>query len=405
MNLADLKELPSNILAERALIASIVDNNDILFDLSVNSSMFYGSEEKQIMKVIETISKETKSIDTTIVYWKLKEWLKDYFFSDVMLCSYSYTKYKQYEMEIEEKYKQRNLIKLGNDIATLATDYSNIDQIKTLTSKVLLDWIKDNTKSFMEAFADTLDNLGKRWDIICPFWYWKLNNLKGYVEWNLVVIGARPKVGKSTFIINLMKSIATQWIKSVLFSLEMNRTEISERFISMLTATSSYKLDHLNEEEKSKIIYNANKHLETISMMEVVDTISSAEKIYMGIRKFAYEWYKIVFIDYLQLMSGEWTNANDRIGKITTNLKRLASELWICIVILSQLNRDAAKWTPELHNLRDSWSIEQDANMVMFLNYSEDTPKVLEVNVAANRSWPTFNTELTYIREFYFITD
>jgi hypothetical protein len=69
----------------------------------------------------------------------------------------------------------------------------------------------------------------------------------------------------------------------------MNRTEISERFISMLTATSSYKLDHLNEEEKSKIIYNANKHLETISMMEVVDTISSAEKIYMGIRKFAYE--------------------------------------------------------------------------------------------------------------------
>jgi replicative DNA helicase len=68
MNLADLKDLPSNVLAERALIASIVDNNDILFDLSVNSSMFYGSEEKQIMKVIETISKETKSIDTTIVY-------------------------------------------------------------------------------------------------------------------------------------------------------------------------------------------------------------------------------------------------------------------------------------------------------------------------------------------------
>ena len=64
----------------------------------------------------------------------------------------------------------------------------------------------------------------------------------------------------------------------------MNRTEISERFISMLTATSSYKLDHLNEEEKSKIIYNANKHLETISMMEVVDNVSSAEKIYMGIR-------------------------------------------------------------------------------------------------------------------------
>ena len=66
MNLADLKEIPSNILAERALIASIVENNDILFDLSVNSSMFYWSEEKQIMKVIETLSKETKSLESRI---------------------------------------------------------------------------------------------------------------------------------------------------------------------------------------------------------------------------------------------------------------------------------------------------------------------------------------------------
>lgn len=404
MNLAELKTLPSNIHAEKALIASIMDNNDILYDLDVRSSMMVWREEREIMKTIELIAKETKVIDISLVHWRLKDDCKEYFF-DLLLCDHIYTRAKQYQVEIIEKYTQRNLIKLWSDITNLAFDYWNIDQIKSITSKIMMEWFKDDQVSFLEQFYETVDSLGKRWDIIARFGYDKLDVLKWYVEWNLIVVWARPKVWKSTFVINLMRRVSEQWIKTALFSLEMNRTEISERFISMLASVSSFRLDHLTDLEKAEVSKQTNKYVEIIQRMEVIDNVSSAEKIYMNIRKLWGEWYKVIYIDYLQLISWEWSNANERISKITTALKRLASELWICIVILSQLNRDGAKWTPELHNLRDSWSIEQDANMVMFLEYKQDAPRILEVNVAANRSWPTINCDLSYIREFYFITD
>lgn len=391
-------------MAERALIACIIDDNDILYELDVTSSMMFWSEEREILKTIELIAKETKEIDIAIVHWRLKEELKDYFY-DLVISEHISTRRKQYAMEIKEKHFQRKLIKAWNDIAWLWFEYSNIEKIKTIMSSMLMENIKKQDKSFLESFQETMDNLWKRRDIICNFWYHKLSNLKWYVEWNLIVIGARPKVGKSAFVLNLMKRVAEQNVKCALFSMEMNKTEISERFISMITATSSYRLDHLTEEEKGSIMKTASNSLLMLGNMEVIDNVNSADKIFNNIRKLSADWFKIFYIDYLQLIKWEWSNKNEMIWNITTWLKRLASELWIAIVILSQLNRDGAKWKPELHNLRDSWSIEQDANMVWFLNYDQDEPKALWIDVAANRSWPTFDASLTYIREFYSILD
>lgn len=403
MNLAELKNYPSNIPAERAFLASILEYKDIMYTTKVKTDMFFWELERNVYKAICELRQSDRNIDIPMVHWKLSEEFKEQI-REIPLCDHYFTKSNEYETEIIEKYTQRKLIKLWSDITNLAFESVNFDKIRQITSGVMMEWIQDDKKTFTETFYETVDTLGKRWDKICDFWYQWLNNMKGYVEWNLIIIWARPKVWKSAFALNLIDRIATQWIKSVLFSLEMNKAEIAERYISLYSRTSSYRLDYVTEEEKKHISKKAVEKIESIELMQVVDNIYKAEDIYLNIRRYAHDWHKIIFIDYLQLIQVDWKETkNDKIWSITSMLKRLASELKIAIVCLAQLNRDAANNTPELHNLRDSWNIEQDANIVFFLHQREEWELV--IIVWANRSWPTFEIDTLYKKEFYTITD
>lgn len=404
MNLWELKTTPNNYFAEQALIACIMSDNDTLYDIAVTEEMFFDVRNREIYKTIITLKKEYTVVDTTLLYWSLKEELKVLVY-DYALSEHYISRVKQYEQEVIEKYTQRQMIKYWNDIATLGFEYCNIDKIRNIASSILMEWWEKVKKLFLQVYQETIDWLWHRWDKIASFGYAQLDNLKWYIEWNLIVIGARPKVWKSTLAINLMKLLAYQNVKSCLYSLEMTQTEVSERFISMLSDKSWILLDHLEDKEKEEVARKCLSKLELIEKIDVIDDIFVFTKLYVSIRKKVSEWFKVIFIDYLQLIEWEGNTANDRISKITKSLKRIAQELSICIVLLSQLNREGADWKPQLQHLRDSWAIEQDANLVMLLSTDKELDDILCVDVAANRAWPTLFCELKYKKNIYTITD
>jgi len=404
MDISDLQTIPSNYAAETALLACIINDNDLLYEIEVTEDMFFDSKTRNVWNSIQWLVKERKHADLSMLYWAVKEELKEFIY-ELVAWDYIPFKGKLYAQEIQEKYIQRKIIKFWKDISVLWLEYSNMDKIRSIASSVLMEWWDKDIRTFMQVYQNTLDSLWRRWDKIADFGYKDLDKLKGYIEWNMIVIGARPKVGKSTFVINLMKLLSYQSVKSCLYSLEMTKAEVSERFVSMLSETSWILLDHIDEERKQEVTNKCLSRLDVIESIEVVDDIFTFSKMYVSIRKKASEWFKVFFIDYLQLIEWEWSNANERISKITKYFKRIAQELSICIVVLSQLNREWADWKPQLQHLRDSWAIEQDANLVMLLSMDRDMDNILCVDVAANRAWPTLMAELKYLKNIYTITD
>ncbi len=199
------------------------------------------------------------------------------------------------------------------------------------------------------------------------------DKIRGFFNGQLIIIAARPGVGKST----LAWQIAQNINEGVLFlSKEMGR---SEMYAKSLSAKSVVPVDQIeskemNVEERKRVM---ETHLKLQESMKVIlyDKPMSISKTKNIIKKEVQRGAKIVFIDYLQLITGgRGNNANERIQGITQGLKNLARELNIPIVLLSQLNREVekSKRFPILSDLRDSGAIEQDADVVIFIHEQKD---------------------------------
>lgn len=222
------------------------------------------------------------------------------------------------------------------------------------------------------------------------------NILEGFKAGQLITIGAGTGVGKSAFAVNITLNVADQGYKVGLWSFEMDKQEVYQRIISVQTSIS--KKDYSRKEER----YNAaRKYLkETKHDIQVfTDRIKDLGSFYLQCRRSSLrENMKVVIIDYVQLMHLSGFSGGNRtaeIEMITKTLKNMASELGITIIILSQLSREHKKrgdTTPMLSDLRDSGSIEQDSNVVIFLHKPEEQPshlekyeKIIRIIVAKNR--------------------
>jgi len=224
-------------------------------------------------------------------------------------------------------------------------------------------------------------------------WWWR--------KWWLYVIAARPKVGKSSVMLNFCMVLRKQWINTSIHSFEMTAQEIHERAICLTCDVEARqlhkKLPEVIEKVTNvmwKIVEKSWCYIHTSRMFHDIER-NIAHDVANGV--------KVVFIDYLQLIrieSYRW-NKNNMVEDITGTLKILAGKYWIAIVLLSQLSREAAKAPePELHHLRDSWSIEQDASCVMFLQrdpYSE----TIDIKIKANRNGECGYMALPYTSKYF----
>lgn len=212
----------------------------------------------------------------------------------------------------------------------------------------------------------------------------------------LVTIGARPSVGKTTFGMNmLIEGLKNhEDFTGDLFSLEMTKKEMLKKFISRLTGINSYKFVNtklqLSKEEKNRVVANAEWlaeedltiHDDKFHIDDIIRTIKR--------RKHESKGRYVAFIDYLQLVkSTEKANRYLEIGEITRELKQVANQLDIPIVIFSQLSRGIeSRQTkkPVLSDLRESGDIEQDSSVVLFLSKDEEEDGLIDLTVAKNRN-------------------
>lgn len=243
--------------------------------------------------------------------------------------------------------------------------------------------------------------------------------LSGFHKTDLVILAARPGMGKTAFALNVAMNAARAGNSVMIFSMEMSKEQLGERILSM---SSNVEMEHLKtgniHDDEWMSISNAQDSFDEMNIqIDETPDISVLEMKNKCRRLKSERGLDLVVIDYLQLMSlgAGSDNRNNEISAITRSIKIMAKELDVCVILLSQLSRNAehrAEHRPMLSDLRDSGSIEQDADIVIFLRRedyyeNQDDPVntsaaggTCEVSIAKHRSGPTGIVNLAWIARY-----
>jgi replicative DNA helicase len=397
------KKQPSNLEAEQALLGSILVNNDVLDEVSniIKTSSFYDPAHTKIYEVVETLNNKGMIANPIT--------LKNYFEKDNMLDEVGGTEYlvkltrfssstKQaidYAKVIHEMYLRRELVLISDNLSseTLNSKEYGADQIIENTEKSLFDLAERGSFSqsflkFNQALDQTIEmaTLAMKSDqgiVGVPTGLTDLDEkLGGLHKSDLVILAGRPSMGKTALATNIAyhasQNLLSRQEKSsvAFFSLEMSSEQLSTRILSEQARIKSddIRRGKVSEEEinryieTSRNIYNLPLFIDETPAITIATLSNRARRIK---RLFG---LSLVVVDYIQLMRASNSNRNDgrvqEISEITQGLKALAKELSVPVLALSQLSRAVEQRDdkqPQLSDLRESGSIEQDADVVMFV--------------------------------------
>lgn len=387
-----LMQEPSNTKSEEALIGIILQNEMLYYNVRAKSEWFYDSNNSKIFKAIEDIKSKNQKLDISLL--ESYVWESDKLY-DIYSNIYSPSNLQVYENDIYSWYVRRNLIRWMKNIIADCYDSDDISKILSKLSKTTDFWALSKNKKLSECVIDIATSIWQDKNFIWSYWYRDLDKaLWWYMEWQLVVIWARPWVWKTLVWCNLIDSLIKSWVNGCFFTLEMTANEISKRILSKWTWVSMRWLD-IDKSKTEQVQIEAAKVLESWYDFEIVDWLFDYHSICIEIKRQAIKNdVKVVYIDYLWLIDyADWSKTDNTlysISQITKWLKRLAKEMWITIVLLSQLNRDGANGKPHKAQLRSSWSIEQDADVIILLyqDYQkEEHEKYVEFIIDKNRNW------------------
>ena len=402
---------PQDITAEKSLLGAIMLSNDALPEILniLRPKDFYEERHKVIYESIIELYDQHKPIDLLTLTAelrrrkKLKEVGGGEYLADLSNFVPAATHAKAYAEIIEKAAIRRRLIQAGTEIANQAyEDDANADELVGKAEKELFEVsdkiIKSDYVSMNELLAsafDRIEELHKNKGA--------LRGLKtgfadldkktaGFQKGDLIVIGARPAMGKTTLAQNLAYNIADINKKGVLFfSMEMASNEIIDRMISDVAGVDNWKMrtGNLSDEEFAKIgdafgeMDEIPIYIDDTSSMTIMELRNKARRAMHD------HDIGIVIVDYLQLITGSERYAGNRVQEVTEisrGLKILARELSIPVVALAQLSRNVTGRDdprPVLSDLRDSGSIEQDADLVIFIHRPDyyKKPEEEETNI------------------------
>lgn len=424
-----LKIPPHSIEAEQSVLWSILIDKDSLitvWDLIIESD-FYVEANSLIFWVILDLFKKNKPIDLITVKEKLdgkqildKIWWISYLteLTDIVPTTANIYEYAQI---VKNKSVLRNLLKAWNEIISFwYNEEWEINDLLEKAEKSIFDitqvfirnklvHIKDILEQRYEEFAEIHENPELIKDHRLQVWFRDIDDkLNGLKWWDMMVIAARPSMWKTAFALNIAQNVWFKWKNVAIFSLEMSKEQLTDRLISSAIWIDSWKLAkwELEDHEFSKIweamekLSNANIYMDDSAWWNIIELKSKCRrlKIESGL--------DLVIIDYLQLMTS-WNNMNrvQEITEISRWIKSLARELNVPIIAISQLSR-ALEWRldkrPIMSDLRESGSIEQDADIIMMLYreeyYDEFSEKrwITDILIRKNRNWPIWNIELVF---------
>lgn len=423
---------PNDVQAEQAVLGlMLVDKDAVLTVIEMlKPNDFYKPEHEEIYAAILDLYEASKAIDLLT----LKEQLRLRGKYDIMngfeylvsLTSpmYSVSNVEYYAEIVREKSTLRKLIKSANVISK--ESYEAKEDAITITEKAekeIFNIIQHKENSYAlikDVLVDTFDNLEKLASqeegiIGIPSGFADLDSKTlGFLPGQLVIVAARPAMGKSAFALNILTNAAVKSNKSVVyFSLEMGKEELVNRILSAEAMVDSSKIRSGKLEDEDWIsLTNASGTLSEAKIILDDSAGFSPIELRARCRKLKMEYdIGLVVIDYLQLMDASKSNASRQadISEISRSLKVLAREIGVPIIALSQLSRAPEQrpdHRPMLSDLRESGSIEQDADMVMFLyrddyyNPETDKKNVAEVILAKNRAGSTGTAELLWLGQY-----
>lgn len=404
-----------NFNAETNVIGSILMENDSICEVIgfLNPEDFYNLKHKILYKNLKKMYEENLAVDIVTLSEKLGESLKEVggisYITEILNSIVNTVNIKKYGEIVKEKANNRELIKLFNSaIGKLQSGEVSQEELISYAQNSLLAIKTSETKEdgeiekILHEFMDTLQSRYAKGGEVhgVKSGYKTLDRmLGGFSKEDLIILAARPSMGKTAMALNLLLNTTFKGqAKTAFFNLEMGTKQIIDRAVALRTKIplDNIKNASLSEEQWCQISKEASALAS--STIKIYDKIFTLNGIAAECRKLKIkEGLDVVIIDYLQLIeSGERTeNRNQDISKITRRLKLMAKEMDINIIVISQLSRapeTRSEHRPMLSDLRESGSIEQDADIVMFLyrdeyyNKDSESKGIMECIVAKNRN-------------------
>lgn len=425
--------LPHSEETERAVIGCMLLEPDIITEaaLEISGSDFYKRHYGIMFDAMAELNNDGVTVDAIILQNKIREkgipeeFSSLAFLAEVIDSVKTSVDWKYYAGIVKEKSVLRNLIKVTEDIAGqcyLGRDsYKNIlENTEKQIFQILQNEGRKKEKNIVEIALNALRSIQKaaekRSQVTgIPSGFYELDKrTAGFQPSNLILIAARPAMGKTAFVLNIAEYVALRKkIPVALFSLEMSAEELAKRIMSMDSRVKAQNLrtGELQDDEWNSLMESTIKLSESNLIIDDTGGLTIGE-LRSKCRRYKLEHgIRMIIIDYLQLMTGgrRIESRQQEISEISRSLKNLAMELEIPVIALSQLSRAVEQRPdkrPVLSDLRESGAIEQDADLVMFLYrdeyYNKDTeePGVSEVIIGKQRSGPTATVKLAWLAEY-----
>ena len=424
---------PHNDDAERAIIgAMLIDDNAItLVQQHLRADDFYSRRHQKIFEAILSLNNKGTRPDLLTLNneleqtGKLKKTKNINYITSLTHTVPSSTNTQYYTEIVQNCALRRNLINISGDAGARAYD-------ETVDPKLILEetyqklfYINDPSRIFRyNRVENVIKNTVKYLDNVyhskaeftgIPSGFSSLDRLtSGFQSAELIIIGARPGMGKTAIALNMAANIAIrQNIPAAFFSLEMSDQALMIRLISAEAGINSHRLrtgffaqsDFHKILSAAELVHDAPLYIVDMPHMTILNIQSMARMLRIQ------EKIEIIFIDYIGLISSDNNQLKryELISEVSRSLKGLARELNIPVVALSQLRREAQDQRPNLADIRESGSIEQDADLVMFLNrekepdktldeQAEETSQKVQLLLAKNRNGPVGTIFLTYFQ-------
>ena len=433
---------PQNMEAEQAVLGSVFLDAEVIIEAMeyIEPKDFYRRSHQLIFQTMITLSERNEAVDVITVKNKLEEEqvLEDVgglsYLSELALSVPTAANIAHYAKIVEQKSLLRNLIHTATEIVTKGFEQGeDVETILDEAERSILEVSEKRNRSGFLSISDILNSTIANIDQLyqqneditgLPTGYQALDKMiAGLQPEELIILAARPAVGKTAFALNIAQNVGTKTDKAVaIFSLEMGAESLVNR---MLCAEGSIEAGHLrtgqlSEEEWQNLIIAMGSLSRANIYVDDTPGIKISE-IRAKCRKLAQEKGNLglILIDYLQLIEGTGKeNRQQEVSDISRQLKKLAKELKVPVIALSQLSRGVEQRQdkrPVLSDIRESGSIEQDADIVAFLyrdDYYErggeddddreapEIDNVIEVIIEKNRSGARGTVELLFIKEY-----
>mgnify|MGYP001495044459 FL=1 len=425
---------PQNIEAEQAVLGAIFLEPESLLVASeiLTPEDFYRVSHQKIFACMLSLNEDGKAVDIVTVTDELQaeNQLENVggisYLTELAGAVPTAANIEYYARIVSEKALLRRLIKTATDIAR--DGYEREDDVESLLAEAERKILEVSNRNRTGDFQSIRDILVKTYDYIellhsrkgevtgIPTGFSELDRMTaGFQKNDLIIVAARPSVGKTAFALNIATNVATKTDHNVaIFSLEMGAEQLVMRMLSSVGNINSQNLrtGNLTDEDWKKLtmamgtLSNSGIFIDDTPGIRVADIRAKCRRLKQE------HGLGMVIIDYLQLIQGNRRNVENRqqeVSEISRSLKALARELEVPVIALSQLSRSVEQRQdkrPMMSDIRESGSIEQDADIVAFLYrddyYDKETENknIIEIIIAKQRNGPTGTIQLAFAKEF-----